>query len=391
MKVRIIIYIIIILFLAGCKNIVIVDELPKDSYINIKNEEIDVYSDTKLSDLIETNIDFYEDIVIDTDSLGKKTYDFRFKNDNKDYLYHINYEVKDLSKPRILSGGDRYVTVNSDVYLCDYIMYGDEYDNEAVCRVEGEYDLNKIGIYNIKYIVTDSSNNEETFETKLHVYKPSDDSNNETKVTHTYFSEIVDNYKSHDTKIGLDISSWQGDVDFNKLKSNGVEFIIIRIGLQLSESRRIEIDNKYKEYIKSAKNAGLDVGVYFYSIALTKEEAIKHAKWVLKELDGETLELGVYFDWESFSKWNSYKLSFHDINEIANSFIKTINDSGYKGYLYSSKFYLENIWETKQPVWLAHYTKKTSYEGNYNLWQMCNDGVIDGISGPVDIDIMYLK
>ena len=119
---------------------------------------------------------------------------------------------------------------------------------------------------------------------------------------------------------------------------------------------------------------------------------MSHAEWVIKALDGEELDLPVVFDWENWSKWQEYKLSFHDINEIADTFMKTIEKAGYKGMLYSSKFYLENIWENKNdyPVWLAHYTNETNYKGKYKIWQMCNDGVIDGINGDVDIDIMYL-
>ena len=71
--------------------------------------------------------------------------------------------------------------------------------------------------------------------------------------------------------------------------------------------------------------------------------------------------------------------------------MSTVKNAGYEGMLYSSKFYLENIWTNKLnfPIWLAHYTSKTSYNGNYKIWQMCNNGQIDGINGDVDIDIMY--
>ena len=297
----------------------------------------------------------------------------------------------DLSKPRILSSGDRYVTVNSDVWLCDYIMYGDEFDKEPVCRVEGDYDLNTIGSYNIKYIVSDEAGNEEYFDTVLHVIEESDD-NTSYRDTTTYFSDVVKNNKNDNTLIGIDVSSWQGDVDYKSVKESGAEFVFIRIGVELSKDGKVEIDSTYKENIKNAKEAGLKVGVYFYSIALDKDTAKEHAEWVLNTLNKEELDLPIVFDWESFNNWNSYKMSFHDINEIANTFIKTVEDAGYKGMLYSSKFYLENIWTNKHnyPVWLAHYTNNTNYEGDYYVWQMCNDGIIDGINGDVDIDILYL-
>lgn len=389
MKYKSIIIFVALLMLCGC-NKVIMDSIPKNYYINIKNSNIDIYSDTKLSDIIDTNIKF-NDVLLNTNSIGDKIYNLKFKINKKKYLYHIKYSVKDLTKPRILSSSDRYIPVGKDVYLCDYIMYGDNYDNEPVCRVEGEYDLNKIGNYNIKYIVSDDAGNEEYFETILHVYEPSNDTK-KSKKTITYFSDVVSKHKNDKTKIGVDVSRWQGDIDFKKVKEAGAEFVFIRIGVESKQGEEIGMDSKYKQNIKKAKEAGLDVGVYLYTIALNKDVARSHAEWVVKALDGEKLELPIVFDWENFNKWNEYKLSFHDINSIADTFIDTVMKSGYKGMLYSSKFYLENIWENKNdyPVWLAHYTDETNYTGKYKIWQMCNDGVIDGINGDVDIDIMYL-
>ena len=389
MKLKNIVLFVMVLLLCGCGK-VIEDNIPKDYYLNVKNNVVDVYSDSKLSNVINTNIK-YEDVELNTDNIGDKVYNLKFKIGKKNYLYHIKYSVKDLTHPKILSSGDRYIPVGKDVYLCDYIMYGDNYDNEPVCRVEGEYDLNKIGNYNIKYIVSDDAGNEEYFETILHVYEPSNETK-ESKKTITYFSDIVSEHKNSKTKIGIDVSRWQGDIDFNKVKEAGAEFVILRIGVESKQGEEIGMDSKYKQNIKRAKDAGLEVGVYLYSIALTQDVARSHAEWVIKALDGEKLDLPIVFDWENFNKWNEYKLSFHDINSIANTFIETVEKSGYKGMLYSSKFYLENIWENKNkyPVWLAHYTNNTNYEGKYDIWQMCNDGVIDGINGDVDIDIMYL-
>lgn len=389
MKYKNIIITFIFLILCGC-NKVIEDEVPNNYYLSVKTDTIDVYSDTKLSDIIDTNVK-YEDVVLDTDNIGDKIYNLKFKIDKKNYLYHIKYSVKDLNKPKILSSTDRYVPVGKDVYLCDYIMYGDLYDNEPVCRVDGEYDLNKIGNYRIRYVVSDSANNETYFDTTLHVYEPSNE-RNESKKTTTYFSDIVSKHKNDKTKIGIDVSRWQGDVDYSKVKEAGAEFVIMRIGVESKQGEEIGMDSKYKQNIKKAREAGLEVGVYLYSIALTKDVARSHAEWVIKALDGEKLDLPIVFDWENFNKWNEYKLSFHDINSIADTFIETVKKAGYEGMLYSSKFYLENIWINKNdyPVWLAHYTDETSYKGKYKIWQMCNDGVIDGINGDVDIDIMYL-
>ena len=320
MKLIRILFLSCFLILCGC-NKTIVDKLPEGYYLELNSNIIDVYSDTKLSDIIkETNISYGKDYSLNTDSLGKKTFELKFKVDNKNYLYHIDYTVKDLSKPRILSSGERYVSVGSDVYLCDFIMYGDEYDNEPVCRVEGEYDLKTVGKYNIKYIVSDESGNEEYFETILNVIKPKNNSST-TQKTNTYFKDVYNKHKNKNTKIGIDVSRWQGDVDYNKVASAGAEFVIMRIGVESKQGEEIGMDSKYLQNIKNAKEAGLDVGVYLYSIALDVKTAKEQAKWVIDTLDGEKLDLPIVFDWESFNKWQEFKLSFHDINEIANTFL----------------------------------------------------------------------
>ena len=389
---KLFILVFIIFIFSGCSK-TIIDELPEGYFFELKKIDIDVYSETYLRDIVKTtNIKYNKKIQLDTSSLGKKESFIKFVVDKNTYIYHFNYTVKDLSKPRILSSGDRYIPVNSDVFLCDYIMYGDEYDNEPVCRVEGTYDLNKIGNYEIKYIVSDNSGNEEIFETVLHVIKEiktTSSSNNQKN----YFNTLYKKHKNENTMIGIDVSEWQGDIDFDKVKSSGVEFVIIRIGLELSDSKKVVLDKKYKENIQNAKDVGLKVGVYFYTTALTIDEINEQTDWIIKTLDGYDLDLPIAFDWERFDKWNTLKMSFHDINSLFDTFINNIEEKGYEGILYSSKFYLENIWKTKsdKPVWLAHYSKETDYEGNYLLWQICNNGVINGINGDVDIDIMYLK
>ena len=113
MKYKNIIITFLFLILCGC-NKVIEDEVPNNYYLSVKTDTIDVYSDTKLSDIIDTNIK-YEDVVLDTNNIGDKIYNLKFKVDKKNYLYHIKYSVKDLNKPKILSSTDRYVPVGKDV------------------------------------------------------------------------------------------------------------------------------------------------------------------------------------------------------------------------------------------------------------------------------------
>jgi len=378
--------------LCGCRE-KIYEDLPEGVYIEEINN-IEVYSDAYLFDLIKI-----EDAEIITDNyrvstrtLGEKEIEVLYKFKKKKYVYTLKVTVEDTTPPEILAGSVRTIQQNHSGDLCDLFMIGDNYDRKPSCIIEGDYDVTKIGTYDITYLISDSSGNKIEHKLNLHVIKPSNNPSPGNTQT-VAFSEVSDRYKNDRTEIGIDVSKWQQTIDFRKVKEAGATFVMMRIGVQKTVKGELEIDEYYYQNIKNAKEAGLKVGVYLYSIATSREESIEHAKWVLEKLDGTELELPIVFDWESWSRWNGLELSFHDINEIADAFIETINDNGYEGMLYSSKYYLERIWTNKKehPVWLAHYTSTTDYAGEYMMWQMTDRGRIPGIKNNVDINIMYYK
>ncbi len=381
-----------LLFLVvGCtKKEVILEDNSKD-YLDLNKNIIEVYDDINLKDIINiknkdikvTNLN----TKIDTDKLGNKEIKVYYTNDNKKYVYKDSIEIKDTTPPIVFSGTEKSVTLNYNKDLCNLISYGDNYTGNIDCKIEGNYDLNKLGSYKLIYTLKDSSNNIKIVNVTLNVVKKINNSSSKRKTV--YFKDIYNEHKKDNTEIGLDISRWQEDIDFKKVKEAGASFVLMRLGVQ-SANRELTVDTYYKENIKKAKEAGLKVGVYLYSIATSKKEAINQADFVLDTLDNEKLDLPIVFDWESWENWNTFKISFHDINEIAKSFIERVKEKGYQGMLYSSKFYLETIWSLKDyPVWLAHYTTKTDYKGDYQIWQLCNTGRIDGVKGDVDIDILY--
>ena len=389
---KVIIFIFSLILLSGCKKEVILEDNTND-FLNINTNEIEVYEDIYLNDIINIlNQDIKltsDNYKIDTTKLGVQNLKVYYEYKNKKYVYNYQIEVKDTTPPIVFSGTNKTVKINSSIDMCNLITYGDNYSGDIKCNIEGTYDLSKEGTYKLLYTLTDSSNNFKTVNVTLNVKKNIDTVKPQT--TRTKFSDIYLKHKSENTEIGIDVSKWQGNIDFNKVKKAGASFVMIRIGSKREVNGKITIDEYFLNNIKNAKEAGLNVGVYLYSVATTKEEAIDEADWVIETLNGEKLELPVVFDWEDFEDWNSFKLSFYDVNTIANAFIDRINSKGYIGMLYSSKFYLETIWTNKEnhPVWLAHYTLKTDYKGNYNIWQLSNTGQIDGINGNVDIDIMY--
>lgn len=369
------------------KNAVVIVELKEDL-------ETEFLSKVKVSDFI-TNINgkIVNDYLIDTTKIGEKKIKFEYINDDNIRLkqeYTIN--IKDTTAPVVWLGGSYSVTVGSNVNLLEKIMCGDNYDANPTCEIIGNYDMNTANIYPLTFKATDSSGNVTEKKFNLYVNKPSSggSSNNNTTHTRTEFSDIIKNYKTEDTEIGIDISEWQGTVDFQKLKNAGVEFVILRVGSTHGIKGDYFVDGKFEENIKKANEIGMPVGIYFYSYADSKEKAIQDAKWIINKIKPYKIDLPIAFDWENWSFYNEFNLSFFGLTDMANSFLNVFKSAGYEGMLYSSKNYLEQIWlDTTYPIWLAHYTKKTSYQGNYSYWQLCNNGHVDGINGDVDINIRY--
>lgn len=372
-------------------------------YIEIKNAVVKVvlkdnleadFADTlRVSSFIESiNGKIVDDYYLNTDSLGKKKIDFEYINDDGikiKYNYEIN--VVDREAPLIWLGKSYNVTRVSEDNLIDKIMCGDNYDNNPECVIEGDYNLDNVGSYNLVFKATDSSGNVSKKKFILNVNEASSKKESNGVKSVTEFSDVIKNYKNDNTQIGIDVSKWQGDIDFSKLKSAGVEFVIIRIGSSTGINGENFIDSKFIQNIKNANSVGIPVGVYFYSYANSVDRAISDAKWIIENIKDYKVELPIAFDWENWGSFNTYELSFFGLTNMAKRFMDTVKASGYDAMLYSSKTYLENIWmSVDYPVWLAHYTKNTNYAGDYSYWQICSNGRVDGINGDVDIDIRYI-
>lgn len=385
---KIVLIIILSLFVSSCEK----KEINNNDVLS-KNTDLLVYESYEIDNLItlKEGITLENNDVFIPKKIGENKYTIKYKKENKIKEKELIFNVVDNTPPKVFGGTNKTVLLNYDKDLCDLIVYGDNYDKKPKCEITGEYDLQKEGTYKLLYKLTDQSNNLKEVNVTLNVIKEYKKNNTPTEKKVTNFSDVYKEHKKENTEIGIDVSKWQGNIDFKKVASANASFVMIRIGVQTKQNGELSLDKYYLENIKKAKEAGLKVGVYLYSIATSEKEAIDHADWVVNKLNGETLDLPITFDWENWSKWNSYNMSFYDINNIANSFIKRVEEKGYKGMLYSSKFYLENIWENKNnnTVWLAHYTTKTNYQDSYMIWQLCNNGKIDGINGDVDIDILY--
>ena len=398
---------IIILLITGCGY----DKYKKPDEVILETKEvkIEVYNDLKINDLIDKkNVKIVnKNETLDTNSLGVKNTTIEYSYKDKSYLMDVSYTVVDTTSPIILDIENYYYayegdTTSSNIDFCSSAIYIDNYDRNIKCKIEGTYDINKIGTYNLKYIISDKSKNIKEEKLVFEVLQPKEDTDENEGNTNTntneeieeniLFSDIYSKHKNKNTMIGIDVSRWQGDIDFNKIKKAGAEFVIIRMAVSNGPDDEIGLDSKFKENIKKAKKAGLKVGVYVYTCASSKHEIIEQAKFVRKNLNKIKLDLPIAYDFEDWNEINNYKLNTHDLISFVDEFYKILNKDGYEVMLYGSKFYLENVWKNNNyPVWLAHYIDNTSYKGNYIMWQMTNNGKIDGIEGNVDINIYYKR
>ncbi len=354
------------------------------------NYDLDVYNDVNLSNYKE-ELPCLNDYKFNTNDLGNYDYSYRCNDGDDLYRVNIKYNVLDREIPLVLSRDSYSVVKGYDKPISELMIAIDNYDKNITKEIVGEYDVNKVGNYNLTLNVKDSSGN---LSSNNFVLKVIEKTNNKTTTSTSYlsFKDMYDRYKTDDTRIGIDVSKWQGDIDFSKVKAAGASFVMIRIGYQDGFDGDYVLDPYYEKNMKGALENGLDVGVYFYTYSKTSEEAIKQASWIIEKLNGQKLDLPIVFDWESWNSLNTLKTSIYEFNQMANAFLDKVESSGYEGMLYSSKNYLEKIWyKSDYKTWLAHYTFNTNYEGDYYMWQMCSDGRIDGIKGDVDIDILYVN
>lgn len=350
--------------------------------------------DVKVSQFIENiNGTIIDDYKIDTSIVGEKEIKFEYINDENikiPYQYTIN--IKDITPPSIWLNDTYSITTDYNGSLLEDIVCADDYDDNPNCEIIGEYDTKKVGNYNLKFQATDNSGNITTKDFTLKVSTPTASNPSEpSKPTYTYLSDVIKNHKTDKTKIGIDVSSWQGDINFQAVKDAGVEFVFIRVGSTRGIGSEYFVDKKFQQNIEGFNKVGIPVGVYFYSYANSTKDAIKEAKWVMKQIKKYKVDLEIAFDWENWSSFQEYDLSFHKLTEVSNAFNKAVEKNGYKGMLYSSKNYLETIWSNeKYAVWLAHYTEQTDYQGKYKIWQISSNGKVSGIDDNlVDINIMY--
>lgn len=188
---------------------------------------------------------------------------------------------------------------------------------------------------------------------------------------------------------GIDVSVWQGSIDFNKVKSSGIDFVIIRAGYGSLISQK---DKCFEQNYARAKAAGLHVGAYWYSYAESAAQAMQEAKICKKVLSGKQFDYPVYFDLEEKAQLSKGR-AFCD--SLVTAFCKEMEVGGYFTGFYTSASVAKNILSpsirSRFAFWCAQWASKNSFEGASGLWQYSSNGAVPGISGRVDMDISYIN
>lgn len=203
---------------------------------------------------------------------------------------------------------------------------------------------------------------------------------------------------------GIDVSKWQGKIDWQRVKSTGIDFAIIRIGYR-GENGTIYRDANADYNIQQAQKSGILVGVYFFSTATSTAEAREEAAWTTQAIKGYKISYPVVYDCEGYTNPSSrmYGISAAARTDNALAFLSYVKNAGYDAMIYGAKSDFENAsyWdmsriENDYKVWVAHYsqavypTKQTpSYSGKYDMWQYTNRGTVDGVEGNCDMVVSY--
>lgn len=199
------------------------------------------------------------------------------------------------------------------------------------------------------------------------------------------------------SKTGIDVSYYQEEIDWQKVKAAGIEFAIIRVGFRGYVSGTLVLDSQYANNIKGATEAGIDVGLYFFTQAVTVEEAVEEANFVLDNIGDYDIKYPIVIDTEAIddtsARSQNANLSPDELTDICIAFCDTIDAAGYHSSIYASKNWfltqlnLERL--ENYDKWLAHYTDVTSYPFEFDIWQYTDKGTVDGINGNVDMNLCF--
>ncbi len=255
---------------------------------------------------------------------------------------------------------------------------------------------------------TEMDNGPEEADTEEVADDPQSDTMSTDQGTEVNVTELLSSGSVAETDqvtIGIDVARYQGTIDWAQVAASGIDFAMVRVGYRADKSREICADTNAKYNMQEAQKNGIKVGAYFFSTAVSAEEAKAEADWVADYISQYQITYPVAYDCEGFDKPESaqYNLTNAQRTDIAIAFLQEIYNRGYTPMFYSSMGELSGSakWDTERiegtyRIWVSQYpsapypqTARSSYTGAHAMWQYTNRGTVAGISRPVDVNVAY--
>lgn len=265
---------------------------------------------------------------------------------------------------------------------------------------EGNFDYTQLSAAEIDHIYSLYNNDPETIK-QLQRQSDSVSQNGIATLSSTSYTH-ASQFKGYTAMKGIDVSEWNGTINWKKVKASGITFAFIRAGGRYYGSGGYYTDSTFEENMKNAIAAGLDVGVYFYSQAISTAEARQEAAYTMNLVSSYNINLPIVMDyeyaWENGLTGRLYNahLSKSAATTIINTFCSAVEAKGYVGMLYASKTVITddmnvNSINSKYPIWNAQYNSSDTLSARHSYWQYSDEGNVPGISHATDMNFKYVK
>lgn len=211
--------------------------------------------------------------------------------------------------------------------------------------------------------------------------------------------------ETNEVTLGIDVAKYQGTIDWEQAAASGIDFVMVRVGYRTQSGGEIMEDTNARYNLQEATANGLKAGAYFFSTAVTEEEAAEEAKWTAEFISKYQITYPVAYNCEGFDNPNNRQngLTKTERTDIAMAFLNEIYEQGYTPMFYASKNEMtgDNQWETSRieksfKIWVSQYpsqpypeTSMSTYAGTHDMWQFTNQGTVAGIPKPVDVNVAY--
>lgn len=340
------------------------------------------------------------------------SYEKKMLEANDKSLYFVTTSVEHDLRIQIIDAGGMIVTgVPFEVHLKEQGSYKDQ-DEDGVVYISGlsageyevtlgevpDYEAPKPTVVSVKDKVeyTAIADISLLMKTEADIVAEEEDTAQNDALADADDTEIMDIQDvGGEGQMGIDVSKWNGDIDWDKVQNEGITYAIIRCGYRGSSTGTLVEDPYFRQNIEGALQSGLKVGVYFFTQAVNEVEAVEEASMAAALCKDYDIAYPVFIDTEGAGgNGRADGLNMETRTKVCQAFCKTIEDIGYTAGVYGSRNWLRNMLRMDMLenycIWLAEYREKPLYGGNYHFWQYTSSGSVDGIEGRVDLDIGYL-